>query len=209
MRWPSPLADQLLASARSLTFLCDSFLIYFVFADVRDQPRELFACLTTISKRHPAAVVQALLVPVLLPPASTATSANAESVTPPASSVGAAHTEFIKRLCVDQSGRDPSIPPALSAELLLRVLGSGSNSCWNEEVLGLAQTLLDTGLPLSPDQFSNIVSSVAAAVHRGGGGRWTASLKFAAVLFALVRKYAPSIRDGGHKATLAKVLGPC
>eukprot|EP00750_Incisomonas_marina_P015397 INCI18217.1.p1 GENE.INCI18217.1~~INCI18217.1.p1 ORF type:complete len:477 (-),score=75.26 INCI18217.1:508-1938(-) len=196
------------SSRDSGTFL-SVFVLPFVSQLRQPMPRELFACLTTISKRHPAAVVQALLVPVLLPPASTATSANAESVTPPASSVGAAHTEFIKRLCVDQSGRDPSIPPALSAELLLRVLGSGSNSCWNEEVLGLAQTLLDTGLPLSPDQFSNIVSSVAAAVHRGGGGRWTASLKFAAVLFALVRKYAPSIRDGGHKATLAKVLGQC
>ena len=205
---------------------------------VARQARELFSSVAKVASRYPTEVVRHLLMPTLLSVSgdlSKSPLATAHSSARPLNSsslVCAAHTEFIKRLCcVGKSGGGSSgsgvvgnlagaaIPTTLSAELLLRgILHPNGHATWNDELLGLAQTLLDTELPLSPDQFGMVVSSLDSAVRAGGGSsggdteggakkRWTSSLKFAAVLFALVRKYAPAIQSGGHKATLQRILG--
>lgn len=116
----------------------------------------------------------------------------------------AGHTEFIKRLCVGSGGNAAVIPPDLSTQLLLSFFNPSFHVHWNEELLALAQTLLDSGLPLSADQFKTVVAALESTLPRAP---FSASLKFAAVVYSMVRKYGTPIRDGEHKASLAKVLG--
>ncbi len=88
--------------------------------------------------------------------------------------------------------------------MLLRVFSAEAVPLWNDEVLALAQALLDAGVPLSAEQLRAVVGAAELASRRG---LWTASLKFTAAVFALVRKYPAQLRDGGHKPTLAATLG--
>ena len=137
-------------------------------------------------------------------PSVTAVAPVADNKAPIQSTVRSSHTEFIKRLCVGQNSRtQPVVPPAQAAVVLLGFLSPSHHTSWNEELLDLAQSLLDAAVPLTSRQFQVVVEALDAASRTD---TWTDSLKFAAVVYAVVRKYTEQIQQG-KRAVLTQILG--
>eukprot|EP00938_MAST-03A_sp_MAST-3A-sp1_P003650 g3650.t1 len=149
----------------------------------RPASRSLYCAVVSVSEHHPTALVDALIMPIL---------GNTNGV-------GRPQTELIKRIVREHMS---------SANTSNTLLGRVVETSWTDSMLPIVQTLLNLkDLSVSESLMNSIIRRLDLE-SQSSSSSFTKSVKFAAVLNTLVKKFSSKLQKT-HVSELRRILERC
>ena len=164
---------------------CFVSMLLLPLAEALERPasRSLYCAVVSVSEHHPTALVDALIMPIL---------GNTNGV-------GRPQTELIKRIV-----REHMSSANTSNTLLSRVV----ETSWTDSMLPIVQTLLNLkDLSVSESLMNSIIRRLDLE-SQSLSSSFTKSVKFAAVLNTLVKKFSSKLQKT-HISELRRILERC